>query len=214
MVHQSVAILVHYYSRICISWISPPSAITSFTWKLFLEGSWLWRVYNDNIAGYRLFPLHMWPHGSSLKAEAPLGRLWSRAQTVAHSAAVASRPALPRCRPDWSLSAVEYKVTTITTQLAQKWWEYYKNVFLLLIFLPASLVFLDVSLIQIYFCSILWSWVFNASRAEEWKDFCSALQKLSQSKETRNLYCWAVINLFFAMRLCIWRWRQCSGSGR
>ena len=93
MVHQSVAILVHYYSRICISWISPPSAITSFTWKLFLEGSWLWRVYNDNIAGYRLFPLHMWPHGSSLKAEAPLGRLWSRAQTVAHSAAVPSRPA-------------------------------------------------------------------------------------------------------------------------
>ena len=69
------------------------------------------------------FPLHMWPHGSSLKAEAPLGRLWSRAQTVAHSAAVASCPALPRCCPDWSLSAVEYKVTTITTQLAQKWWE-------------------------------------------------------------------------------------------
>ena len=27
-------------------------------------------------------------------------------------------------------------------------------------------------------------WVFNASRAEQWKDFCSALQKRSQSLET------------------------------
>ena len=63
---------------------------------------------------------------------------------------------------------------------------------------PNSLIpTLYVSLIQIYFGSILgiilgslmftfskYIWVFNASRAEQWKDFCSALQKRSQSLET------------------------------
>ena len=41
----------------------------------------------------RNLQMRFWPHDSILKAEAPVGRLWSGLQTVAHSAALPSSPA-------------------------------------------------------------------------------------------------------------------------
>ena len=200
--HQSVATLVPY--------IFPISAKTFFGLHENHPGHSLAQPENFSWVGHGFqrikiiflqgsnLQMRLWPHCSILKAEAPLGRLWSGLQTVAHSAAVPRSPAAqPPSLLPWLTSLCcgiqsrnnHYKIgaEVVFTPHFPLLWFYLGCLFNSYIFWfhlrnhiggwgqgGGSLMFMFNEYI----------WVFNASRAEQWKDFCSALQKRSQSLET------------------------------